>query len=114
MLTRIAAVLLTLSIAYAEQFPPSLFTEMRWRMIGPFRGGRTVACSGVPGKPNVFYVAVNNGGIWKSNDFGRVWRPIFDEQSTGSIGSLAIAPSDPNVIFARSGERLQQPDLYVW
>ncbi|HLN57481.1 MAG TPA: glycoside hydrolase [Thermoanaerobaculia bacterium] len=89
------------------------FTEMRWRMIGPFRGGRTVAVSGVSGQPNVFYMAPNNGGVWKSTDYGRVWTPIFDDQPTGSIGALAVAPSDPNVLYVGSGEGLQRPDLSV-
>jgi photosystem II stability/assembly factor-like uncharacterized protein len=82
-------------------------------MIGPFRGGRTVAVTGVPGQPNVFYMAPNNGGVWKSTDAGRVWTPIFDDQPTGSIGALAVAPSDPNVLYAGSGEGLQRPDLSV-
>ncbi len=88
-------------------------SEMRWRMIGPFRGGRTVAVSGVPGQQNVFYMAANNGGVWKSTDSGRVWTPIFDDQPTGSIGALAVAPSDPNVLYVGSGEGLQRPDLSV-
>jgi photosystem II stability/assembly factor-like uncharacterized protein len=84
---------------------------MRWRMIGPFRGGRTVATVGIPDQPNVFYMAANNGGVWKTNDFGRTWVPIFDDQPTGSIGALAIAPSNPNIIYVGSGEGLQRPDL---
>jgi photosystem II stability/assembly factor-like uncharacterized protein len=84
---------------------------LRWRMIGPHRGGRTKAASGVPSQPNVFYIAATNGGIWKSTDYGRVWVPIFDDQPTGSIGALAVSPSDPNVIYAGSGEGLQRPDL---
>ncbi len=89
----------------------SRFAEMQWRMVGPFRGGRTVAAVGVPSQPNVFYIGVNNGGVWKSTDYGRVWTPIFDDQPTGSIGAIAIAPSDPNVIYVGSGEGLQRPDL---
>jgi photosystem II stability/assembly factor-like uncharacterized protein len=90
---------------------PQLFGEMRWRCIGPFRGGRTVAISGVPHQPNVFYMAAVNGGVWKTTDFGNTWNPIFDDQPTGSVGALAVAPSDPNVIYVGSGEGLQRPDL---
>jgi len=97
--------------AAAQPVSPSLYAEMRWRMIGPHRGGRTVAASGVPGQPNVFYIGVNNGGVWKTTDYGRVWTPIFDDQPTGSIGALAIAPSNPSIIYVGSGEGLQRPDL---
>ena len=80
-------------------------------MIGPFRGGRTIGATGVRGQPNVFYVGVNNGGVWKTTDFGRVWTPIFDDQPTGSIGDIAVAPSNPNVIYVGTGEGVQRPDL---
>lgn len=80
-------------------------------MIGPFRGGRTIGATGVRGQPNVFYIGVNDGGVWKTTDFGRVWTPIFDSQPTGSIGDLAVAPSNPNVIYVGSGEGVQRPDL---
>src|SRR6202171_3341179 len=99
--------------ALAQQYDPNLFSEMRWRCIGPFRGGRTVAISGVPGKPNVFYMAAVNGGVWKTDDFGGTWNPIFDDQPTGSVGAIAIAPSNPDVIYVGSGEGLQRPDLSV-
>ena len=94
-----------------SHFDPKLFGEMRWRCIGPFRGGRTVAISGVPHQPNVFYMAAVNGGVWKTTDFGNTWNPIFDDEPTGSVGALVVAPSDPNVIYVGSGEGLQRPDL---
>lgn len=108
-----AALLLLASAAGAQPVSESLFSEMRWRMIGPFRGGRTVAASGIPGNTNVFYVAANNGGVWKTTDAGRVWAPVFDAQPTGSIGVLAVAPSSPDTLYAGSGEGLQRPDLSV-
>jgi photosystem II stability/assembly factor-like uncharacterized protein len=97
--------------ASAQLFDARLYAGMRWRIIGPFRGGRTVAISGIPAQPNVFYMAPNNGGVWKSTDFGDTWNPIFDDQPTGSIGALAISPSNPNIIYVGSGEGLRRPDL---
>ena len=95
----------------AQTFSPTNYAGLRWRDIGPFRGGRTVGAAGIAGQPNVFYIGVNNGGVWKTDDFGRTWKPIFDDQPTGSIGALALAPSDPNTIYVGSGEGLQRPDL---
>src|SRR5450755_1771961 len=102
----------------AQQYDPALYQDLHWRMIGPFRGGRTVAISGVPSQPNVFYMAPNNGGVWKTTDYGRTWNPIFDHQPddpehSGSIGALAVAPSNPSTIYVGSGEGLRRPDLSV-
>jgi photosystem II stability/assembly factor-like uncharacterized protein len=99
--------------AIAQQIRPDLYQQLRWRMIGPFRGGRTRAVAGVPGEPNVFYMGAVNGGVWKSDNFGRTWTPIFDQQSSQSIGAIAIAPSDRNIIYVASGEGLARPDLSV-
>jgi photosystem II stability/assembly factor-like uncharacterized protein len=99
--------------AFAQQVPINTYQELHWRMIGPFRGGRTRAATGVPSQPNVFYMGQVNGGVWKSDDYGRTWNPIFDEQPTQSIGAIAVAPSNPNVIYAGSGEGLHRPDLSI-
>lgn len=95
----------------AQQLPQNV--DFRWRMIGPFRGGRTRAVAGVPNQPNVFYVGAVNGGVWKSDDCGRTWNPIFDDQPTQSIGAIAVAPSDPQIIYVGSGEGLHRPDLSI-
>jgi photosystem II stability/assembly factor-like uncharacterized protein len=105
--------LLLVSFIQAQPFDSKYFDAMQWRMIGPHRGGRTVGAAGVPQQPNVFYIGVNNGGVWKTTDYGRTWFPIFDDQATGSIGDVAVAPSNPNVIYVGSGEGLQRPDLSV-
>ena len=101
------------SLLTAQTFDPANYAGLRWRDIGPFRGGRTVGAAGIAGQPNVFYIGVNNGGVWKTDDSGRTWKPIFDDQPTGSIGAIALAPSDPNIIYVGSGEGLQRPDLSV-
>src|SRR6266478_3559574 len=111
LVTGLLAVLAAAIPALAQQYDQKLFSEMRWRCIGPFRGGRTVAITGVPHEPNVFYIAAVNGGVWKTTDTGNTWEPIFDAQETGSVGAIAVAASDPNVIYVGSGEGLQRPDL---
>jgi photosystem II stability/assembly factor-like uncharacterized protein len=99
--------------AAAQPFEAKYFNGLHWRSIGPYRAGRTRACAGVPSQPNVFYIGVCNGGVWKSTDYGRRWDPIFDDQPTGSIGAIAVAPSDPNTVYVACGEGLQRPDLSV-
>jgi photosystem II stability/assembly factor-like uncharacterized protein len=101
------------AIGHAQSYPQTTYQDLRWRMIGPFRGGRTRALAGVPGQSGVFYIGQGDGGVWKSNDYGRTWNPIFDSQPTQSIGAIAVAASDPNIIYVGSGEGLHRPDLSV-
>src|SRR5579864_333855 len=88
----------------AQAPPPALFDALHWRLIGPFRGGRAVSATGIPGDPNTFYFGAVGGGIWKTTNAGMTWNPIFDQQHVASIGALEVAPSDPNVIYAGTGE----------
>jgi photosystem II stability/assembly factor-like uncharacterized protein len=101
------------SRALAQHAPAAAYHDLTWRMIGPFRGGRTRAVAGVPSQPAVFYVGAVNGGVWKTDDAGRTWRPIFDAQASQSIGAIAVAPADPNIVYVGSGEGLLRPDLSV-
>src|SRR3954467_4427199 len=106
-----ACVLLLSSAVLAAPPANELFRELRYRSIGPYRGSRTKAASGVVQRPGVFYIGVVNGGVFRTDDYGRTWTPIFDDQPTASIGALAVAPSNPDVIYVGSGEGLQRPDL---
>jgi len=104
----------TLSLAAllpAQNIPASFFDGLRWRLIGPFRGGRAVSATGIPGDPNTFYFGAVGGGIWKTTDAGMVWTSIFDDQHIASIGALEVAPLDPNVIYAGTGEADIRSDL---
>src|SRR5580765_2631619 len=84
---------------------PLMLRGLEWRCIGPYRGGRVTAVSGVEGQRNVYYFGATGGGLWKTTDGGSSWRPIADGQlGTGSVGAVAVAPSDPNVIYAGMGE----------
>lgn len=92
---------------------PALFRELSWRNIGPHRASRTRALAGVAQQPHTFYIGVSNGGVWRTTDAGRTWQPIFDRESTGSTGAIAVAPSDPRVLYVGTGEAHQRPDLSV-
>jgi photosystem II stability/assembly factor-like uncharacterized protein len=109
--------LLVLSFAHlsfqlsAQPFDPRLFSGLRWRLVGPFRGGRAVTATGVPGHPDRFYFGAVGGGVWRSDNAGRTWEPIFDGQPVASIGAVAVAPSDPDVLYVGSGEADMRSDI---
>ena len=86
-------------------------SAMHWRSIGPTRAGRARALAGVPAQPNLFYIGFDDGGLWRSTDFGSTWVPLFDQEMTGSIGAIAVAPSDPNIIYVGTGAGIIRPDL---
>src|SRR6266581_4460131 len=97
--------------AVAQEINPSLFSEMRWRLVGPFRGGRSLTAVGVRGNPNLFYFGAVGGGVWKSDDAGTTWTPIFDSQPIASVGAIEVAASDPNIIYVGSGEADMRSDI---
>jgi photosystem II stability/assembly factor-like uncharacterized protein len=106
--------LLLLSLAkfaITQPVPSELVNGLKWRLIGPFRGGRAVAVAGVPGDSTTFYFGAVDGGIWKTTDAGTVWTPIFDSQPIASIGAIAVAPSDPETIYVGTGESDIRSDL---
>ncbi len=110
-ISRLSIPLLLAAMATAQTVDNRLYSEMRWRSIGPPRAGRARALSGVPSQPNVFYIGFDNGGVWRSTDFGSTWTPLFDEQPTGSVGAIAVAPSNPNIIYVGTGAGIIRPDL---
>src|SRR5256714_10854919 len=114
LLPRSVAIVLALFFgAFVAEAQQDFSTMLRWRNIGPFRGGRVRAVCGVPSQPNVFYFGQVSGGVFKTTDYGRTWQPIFDDQPTGSVGAIAVSISNPDVIYVGSGEGLHRPDLSV-
>jgi photosystem II stability/assembly factor-like uncharacterized protein len=101
---RFAVLLLIAAAANAQQIDPKTYGGMKWRLIGPFRGGRVMTVAGVPSEPNTYYFGAVSGGVWKTADGGNTWDPLFDKQAVSSIGAIAVSDSDPNVIYAGSGE----------
>jgi photosystem II stability/assembly factor-like uncharacterized protein len=110
-LAGVLCALTTALTAAAQPFDASLFTGMRWRLVGPFRGGRSLTAAGVPGEPDHFFFGAVGGGVWESENAGRTWTPIFDSQPIASIGALAVAPSNPKVIYVGSGEADMRSDI---
>ncbi|HTQ80764.1 MAG TPA: hypothetical protein VMM92_12265 [Thermoanaerobaculia bacterium] len=107
----LAAALLLAAVHPAGAVDPHLLSGLHWRLIGPFRGGRVLAVGGVPGEPGHYYFGSVNGGVWESRDTGRTWQPIFDGQPIGSIGALAIAPSNPRILYIGTGEADMRSDI---
>ncbi len=95
----------------AQPLDPALFSGLSWRLVGPFRGGRALTATGVPGAPDRFYFGAVGGGVWRTDNAGRTWEPIFDSQPVASIGAIAVAPSDPNVLYVGSGEADMRSDI---
>lgn len=108
---RLLMLALCAAASAAAAVEPQQFDALQWRSIGPSRGGRVLAVAGVPGEREHFYFGSVNGGVWESRDAGRTWQPIFDGQSTGSIGAIALAPSDPKVIYVGTGESDMRSDI---
>ncbi len=106
-------ILFIVSTSMGQSIEKELYQQLSYRCIGPFRASRTVGAVGIPSHPNVFFMGVNNGGVWKTDDYGRTWKPIFDDAPTGSVGDVAVSISNPNIIYVGSGEGLHRPDLGV-
>lgn len=102
--TALTAVQITSVPPQVSKLDPALYAGMRWRQIGPFRGGRVSAVAGVIGQPGVYYMGSPSGGLWKTTDAGVIWRPIFDQVHVASIGAVTVAPSNPNVIYVGTGD----------
>src|SRR5215470_13690644 len=96
---RLFPALLVCLLARSATVPTNLYDQLRWRLVGPFRGGRVVAVSGVIGDPTTFYFGSVGGGVWKTTNAGVTWQPIFDSQPIASIGAIAVAPSNPNILY---------------
>src|SRR5690349_24531075 len=107
---RPSRVVIALALALSSGIPlagaaePKDFTALQYRLVGPFAGGRVSRACGVPGDPLTYYAATASGGVWKSSDAGHTWKPVFDDQPTSTVGSIAVAPSDPNVVYVGTGE----------
>src|SRR5438309_4634537 len=98
--------------ALAQQYDPQLFSVMKWRLVGPHRAGRVTAVAGIPGNAAIYYFGTPGGGLWKTTDGGRVWKPIFDDVHVASIGAVAVSLSNPNIVYVGTGEQLNGNGVY--
>src|SRR5712692_2425645 len=103
---------LLITTAALAQYNPESFSAMKWRLVGPHRGGRVTTVAGIPGKPAIYYFGTPGGGVWKTTDGGRVWKPIFDDAYVASIGALVLAPSNPEIVYVGTGEETVGNGVY--
>src|SRR5438128_7259968 len=111
LLASLAGALAAAVPAPAQTIPPSAYGALRWRLIGPHRGGRVLAVAGIPGDPATFYFGGVDGGVWRTTNAGVTWEPLFDREPVASVGALAVAPSDPKVIYVGTGEASIRSDI---
>src|SRR5215469_10588859 len=95
--------MLMTGVLFAQEIPPAVYAEMQWRMIGPFRAGKVNGVAGIPGNPIIYYMVADGGGVWKTADGGVTWKPLFDGESVASMGAIAVAVSNPDVIYVGTG-----------
>jgi hypothetical protein len=107
-----ACVLSAAGLASAQGYDENAYTGLRWRLIGTHRAGRVTAVAGIPGRPSVYYMATPGGGVWKTTGGGTVWEPIFDAARVSSVGALALAPSNPEIIYVGTGEETEGDGVY--
>src|SRR5919199_304150 len=100
------------TVSLAQQYSSDLYSGLQWRLVGPHRAGRVTAVAGVRGQPAIYYIGTPGGGVWKTVDGGRVWKPIFDDAHLASIGAPALSPSNPNVIYTGTGEQTEGNGVY--
>lgn len=114
-LGRLSLILFSIVLGTATalaQYSPESFSAMKWRLVGPHRAGRVTCVAGITGKPAIYYFGTPGGGVWKTTNGGRVWTPIFDDARVASIGALALAPSNPDIIYVGTGEETAGNGVY--
>ena len=107
----IISIIVSAQFAFS-QYNPQSFSAMQWRLVGPHRAGRVTTVAGIPGDPAVYYFGTPGGGVWKTINGGRTWAPIFDDAHVASIGALALAPSNPDIIYVGTGEETVGNGVY--